>query len=323
MSKYKKYSSLATQLYKENPSLSSDSIAVEISNRFPDDEINTSSLGRAIRKYNWIESPTKENKNPAKILLFDLETLPYEVRTRVWSLWNQNINAKDIVKDFCVVTWAAKWLFEDEVMSMKMTPKEALERNDKRLMEGIHKLIDEANVVIAHNLDKYDNKVFQARLFANGIFRPSPYSSIDTLKVSRQMFGNKLGSNRLDFIAQHVLGIEGKQETPKGLWDKCCEGDKDSIRIMDEYCVQDVRVLEDVYLAMRPYIKNHPNIGLYVGSSVHVCPNCGSNHLVWKGSYRTAMNEYDSFQCNDCGTWGRSRNSSVEKQTRDRLTKGI
>lgn len=318
-SKYSEYLPLIQEIHRNNPDWKSDVVAAEVVRRFPDRDINVSSLGRLIRGQGWLNTGTKNN-NPAKVLLFDVETLPYELKVRVWSLWNQNLKADDIVKEFSLISWAAKWLFDDEVHSMKCTRKEALARDDKRIMEGLHRLLDEANVVIAHNLDKYDNKVFQARCFANGLKLPSPYQRIDTLKVAKTMFGNKLGSNRLDHIATKVLKVAGKQETPRGLWDDCCEGDEEAIRIMDEYCRQDVRVLEDVYLEMRPYIRSHPNIGLHVGSSVQTCSSCGSSHLVWKGSYHTTMNEYETYQCGDCGSWGRSKKSALDKPTRDLLT---
>lgn len=321
MNIYEEYTSRITELSKEG--YGSDKIAQIISNENPNKNINAASFGRGIRRKGLHKTHEPKKESPARVLIFDLETLPYELSTRVWSLWGQNLNPSHIVKPLSIVTWAAKWLFEDKVYSMKCTSQEAINHDDKRLLEGIKAMINEADIIIAHNLDKYDEKVFQARLFANEMYRPSPYKKVDTLKIAKQMFGNKLGSNRLDYIATTVLGIDGKQSTPKGLWDDCCEGDEEAIRIMDEYCVQDVRVLEEVYLKLLPYAKNHPNMGLYVGSDVQVCPTCASNDLKWEGNYKTPMNEYESFQCNSCGSWGRSRNSSLEKSNRDRLTKGI
>ncbi len=71
----------------------------------------------------------------AKILIIDIETAP--IRGWVWGIWNQNVSIDQIQSDWFVLTWAAKWLFEDKVYSGCLTPKEAVEQDDKRIMEGI------------------------------------------------------------------------------------------------------------------------------------------------------------------------------------------
>jgi hypothetical protein len=254
----------------------------------------------------------------AKVLIFDIETLPYE--GRFWGLWNQNINSDDIIKEMSIVTWAAKWLFDDSIYYMKATPKEAVGRNDKRLVDGLWRLLDEADVVIAHNLDGFDKKVAQARFFRHGLKLPSPYQTIDTLAVARRMFGNKLGSNRLDHLAQKVLGIDGKMETPKGLWRECCNGSKDAISTMNIYCQQDIKVLEDVYFALRPYIQPHPNIALISNLETPSCPSCGSDKLVELNKpYRTYVNEFVSFRCDCCGSISRARKSNTPLKVRQNL----
>lgn len=309
--KYSKYIQTIKRIANEFPDMGTDTIAQKVAVEFPEDEISLGSLSRQIRKFKWHEDARGGFKY-AKILVADIETLPYHVSMTTWNPYETRIKHTDIKKPLSMVTWAAKWLFEDKIISAKCTPEEAMAHDDKRIAQAFWNLLDEADVVIFHNGRKYDIKVAQARWFANGMKLPSDYQNIDTLAAARKMFGNKLGSNRLDHLASFVLGVDGKMETPKGLWERCDAGDQEAIDFMDKYCQQDIFVLEDVYLAMRPYIKPHPNIPLIENSHEHCCPTCGSSDITDTGQvYRTYVNQFDTFRCGECGTVSRARKNST------------
>lgn len=248
----------------------------------------------------------KFTESPAKVLVFDIETAPFEARS--FRKWGVNIGDNMITKDWFMLSWAAKWLFEPGVFSEVVTPEEALARDDERITKRMHKALDEADIVIAHNLRKFDRKVANSRFLAHGLYPPSPYKGIDTLVHVKKNFRNT--SNRLDFIATRIFGIPGKIRTETDLWNRSVEGDATALEAMDEYCKQDVRVLEDVYLKLRPWITPHPNIGLHVihdqeeGPS---CPTCGSGKMVAGGEYHTTVSVYTALQCRDCGAWSRYR----------------
>ena len=74
--------------------------------------------------------------------------------------------------------------------------------------------------------------------------------------------------------------MERKLDTNFDLWKKCMEGDEESLEYMLTYNKGDVTKLEDVYFKLRPYIRKHPNLGIYIGEDVPVCGHCGSTHLV-------------------------------------------
>jgi len=76
---------------------------------------------------------------------------------------------------------------------------------------------------------------------------------------------------------------------------------------MLSYNDQDVILLEDVYVKLRPWIKSHPNMNLYTEDNV--CSNCGSRRIINTGTYRTNVNEYLSEQC-ECGAWSRKTKKS-------------
>lgn len=266
--------------------------------------VSTRSIRNWAKKLNITKLHSEDT--PAKVLVFDIETAPMNVRS--FQKWGVNIGDNMIIDDWFMLSWAAKWLFDPIVFSEVVTPEEALARDDKRITKGLHKALDEADVVIAHNLTKFDRKVANSRFLAHRMFPPSPYQGIDTLVHVKKNFRNT--SNRLDWIATRVFGIEGKIRTETDLWNRSVEGDPVALKAMDEYCKQDVRVLEDVYLKLRPWITPHPNIGLHIidgEGSDHHCPTCGSHDVKPGGEYHTSVSVYQALQCGNCGAWSRVR----------------
>jgi hypothetical protein len=249
--------------------------------------------------------------SPAKILIFDIETAP--LRSYTWGVWKQNVAPVQIISDWFMLTWAAKWLFEDDIMSGKLTSEEVIAEDDKRITKGIWELLDEADIVIAHNAKKFDVKRLNTRFLLHGLNPPMPYQIIDTLDTARKQFS--IVHNRLDYINE-ILGLGRKKDTGGfDLWVDCMKGDKVALSNMEEYNIQDVAILEETYLILRPWIRSHPNIGLYIEQDVDACPNCGSEALAWGGTpYTTTANRYESFRCGSCGSLGRSaRAMSTDK----------
>lgn len=240
----------------------------------------------------------------SKVLVLDIETAP--ISAYVWGIWNQNVGTHQIQSDWFCLTWAAKWLFEDKVYSAKLKPAEVITQNDKRIIEGIWKLVNEADIVIAHNGEKFDMPKLNSRFIINGLNPPLPYQQIDTLKHIRRQFG--FTSNKLDYVNK-LLNLERKKETNFELWEKCMKGNASALSEMEDYNVQDVRILEETYLMIRAWIKPHPNMGLFIlDEKEHRCPNCGSSELEVMGkTYNTTANVYELMRCSNCGASSRKR----------------
>ena len=249
----------------------------------------------------------------AKILLFDIETAPMEVYT--WHLYPKIIHIGQIIKDWNIICWRAKWLFSDTVEGDSQTPKEAINRDDRRITKSLWKMIDEADILIAHNLIQFDLRKANTKFIMHGMKPPSPFQMIDTLKVARREF--KFSSNKLDYLCQ-ALGIGAKLDTGFDLWKGCLAGNKKDLKDMYDYCGQDTAILEDLYLKLRPYIKSHPNLGLYMEEKDNNCGNCGSKKLMYCSKpYYTPTGIYQTHRCQDCGALNRSRYS--EKRDKEML----
>jgi len=251
----------------------------------------------------------EEINTSAKVLILDIETAP--IRAYVWSIWNVNIGVNQIQSDWFCLTWAAKWLFEDKVYSARLKPEEVKAENDKRIIQGIWRLINEADIVIAHNGEKFDIPKINTRFVINGLEPPLPYQQIDTLKHIRRQFG--FTSNKLDYVNK-LLNLERKKETNFELWENCMKGNANALREMEEYNVQDVRILEETYLLIRAWIKPHPNMGLFIlDEKEERCPSCGSAELKDMGKlYFTTANTYELRKCGNCGAASRKRLSEVK-----------
>ena len=250
----------------------------------------------------------------AKILIVDIETAP--IRGWVWGIWNQNVSIDQIQSDWFVLTWAAKWLFEDKVYSGSLTAKEAIAQDDKRIMEGVWELLNEADIVVAHNGDKFDIPKLNTRFLLNGMNPPLPYQSIDTLKHIKRNFS--FTSNKLEFV-NRMLGLPRKTHHEGfTLWSKCYTGDSESLKKMLDYNINDVKILEETYLMLRPWIKPHPNTALFIlDEHASRCPTCGSANLIEQGKkYYTTVNAYSQFRCGNCGATGRKRTSDLNIKER-------
>jgi len=296
--------------------------------------INESLPEHTIRDYvgRWEKYCNNKNKSnySAKILCFDIET--NFMKNATWGLWKQNIHIGQILEDWSMICWSAKWLFEDTIFNGCVTPEEAIFRNDRQATKKLWKLIDNADIIIAHNLVNFDRKKMNTCFQKHGLGKPSPYQMIDTLKIARSQFSHP--SNKLDYLAK-VYGIPMKHDTGFSLWRECDGIDaiikeemvtignkiqkvttynrkviETALNYMSSYCDNDVSILEAVYLVLREWDTKHPNLALYGNSNEGQCHICGSINLSHTSKqYVTAVSRFDVFKCNDCGGYSRSRSS--------------
>jgi hypothetical protein len=130
-------------------------------------------------------------------------------------------------------------------------------------------------------------------------------------------------SNKLVDI-NRALGLDDKIDTDFKLWSRCVDGEEEALEEMETYNIQDVEILEQTYLYLRPWMgSKHPNVGLYMDTDDPVCYMCGSKKLVPNGYYYTAVGKYEAYQCQDCGAQSRGRFTKVPKDKRKQLVRSI
>lgn len=266
------------------------------------------------------QDPSMEVDLP-KILLFDLETAPMEFYG--WSLktYSGYIPPVMVKKSWSILCYSAKWLFDNEIMHGSVTPEEAYNREDGSIIQKLWALLDSADIVISHNGDQFDIKRSNTRFKVNGLGPPMPFRSIDTLKKLRSVFA--LDSYKLDYVNM-FFGLNTKKGNEEGmnLWKKCVKDNEDSEKAlgrMQTYCDNDVMILEELYTDVRPWIKGHPNLGLYIDIEGEKCTRCGGTDLDWRGYYYTPAGRYRAFRCRGCSSVGRSRTSDLTPEERKGL----
>jgi len=252
-----------------------------------------------------------------RILFVDIETAP--VRAAVWRIWQENVGLEQIDTDWHLLSYSAKWLGDDRVYYDDQSRAANIE-DDTPLLEQLHALLDEADIVIAHNGRKFDLPKIRARLIIQG-FKPfKPVKVIDTLEVAKKQFG--FTSNKLAWLSEILL--ENKKEEHKEfpgftLWAECINGNRRAWREMKKYNVQDVFALEELYLKFRPWIPHHLNVGIYGDHSERTCSRCGSHDLQLVGTVPTNVNVYPLYACKACGGHSRGRQSMVMPMSRRTL----
>ena len=259
-----------------------------------------------VRNKPIVDKPIKNNIG--KILILDIETAP--MRAFVWSRWKQNIGLNQTISESFLISWSAKWLYDTEIMSDVLTPKEAILEDDKRICSSIHELLNTADVVIAHNGQSFDVPKMNSRFIINGLQPTLPYTQIDTLLVARKRFA--FSSNKLDALAGY-FGIDCKIDTSFELWKGCLDGDKESLKYMETYNKKDVEILEETYIRLKPWILNHPNVSLYNNLQEKQCTSCGSIHVEEIDKlYYTSVGAYRMYRCK-CGAISRGRKTVLPK----------
>ncbi len=249
---------------------------------------------------------------PAKVLLYDIESSPNIAY--VWGKYEQNVLG-DFIKERQVISVAWKWLDEKQIhcLSLPMLPTYKKNPEDnKGLILKIHELFSQADIVVGHNVDAFDDPMSNSEFLIHGLKPPPPHKSVDTLKFARHKFrfnSNKLGDlgKRLKIGAKvHTGGFE--------LWSACLRGDKKAWARMVLYNMGDVSLLEKIYLKMRPWMSNHPNI---TDGGIG-CPACGSKRYQSRGVARFSQGYRHKFQCQEYGCSKWFRGAIVKKEWRFR-----
>lgn len=272
---------------------------------------------RVVRKA--MQESLKDTERPMpKILVFDIETSPLEAYVYQKSVWRSNITDSQVISEWFMLSWSARFLHEGITYSDVLTSKESLDENDERICKTLWEYLDEADIVIAHNGDAFDVPNINTRFLLHDLTPPSPYRTIDTMRVARKQFG--FTHNSLNGLAT-VFGFKPKMHTDFQLWKDCKSGITQALKYMEEYNRYDVELLELIYLKLRPWIANHPNVGLFLEKDYPVCPACGSSNLEWTGKYvYTSVSKFEALKCNDCHYARiRSRQSDYPKDKRKTL----
>lgn len=258
--------------------------------------------------------------NGGRVLIYDIETMANT--SYVWGHYDQNVIRHK--HPWHVLSFAWKWLDEDEVHYACLRDFPSWKRNrrdDKALCKVMWELFEEADVIVAHNGNNFDVKKMWSRFMVHDFGPPSRPFQVDTKLAAKR---GRFNSNSLKDLAEELGLTDRKLDHGLGfdLWLGCMDDDDEMWAVMEEYNRLDVIVLEQLYLRLRPYMTNHPNMNVMTESRENTCHICGSE--MKRNGYRyTAVSRFQRWRCKDraCRAESKSRLSFDTMDTRPKISR--
>lgn len=243
------------------------------------------------------KAKAKEEYTPPapNILVWDIETTPAKVSYNTYDLRQRSkyIPHKYVEEPGEMASWAAGWIDTPSQV-------EYMDLHQEGMYQRLWELLDKADYTVTYNGDRFDHKKVRGYFARLGMAPPSSSKSIDLYKTAAQL---GFESKSLEYVCRLLNTPHQKLVEETGgawqLWEGVVKGDETSRKLMRTYAVGDVRATADLYVALLPWIKNHPNMNK---SSEHVvsCPRCGSEDYTNAGTYLAQVIRYQEHRCTSC-----------------------
>jgi DNA polymerase elongation subunit (family B) len=231
-----------------------------------------------------------------KIIIWDIETSP--IVSYTWNLFPKYLSHDNIVEDWFIICGAWKELGSKKVEAVSIKKL----GDDYEVVKKLRDTLADADIIVHHYGDKFDLKKLNARLIYHGLQPLPKIHTVDTKKEASKIAS--FSSNRLDYLSKYLIG-EGKIHVDFNLWVDIMKGSKSALKEMVQYNKVDVIRCEEVYVKLRPYMKNHPHSGVIAEKPrFGSCKCCGSERLKKNGIRTTAAGiRKQEVQCKDCNSY--------------------
>jgi hypothetical protein len=255
-----------------------------------------------------LAAETVKVRSDARILTIDIERLPGRARMQhrgltiegdFWDLggWKyvigRRIHADDVIEWPRTICAAWKW---HGVKTVQFAA-EWLDGGNEAMVRATWEAYDQADIVVGHNLAGFDTKKLRGAWLEHGLPEPTPFKTIDTLKVGRE-FGFE--SNTLDALCQR-LGIPAKTDRYNvEVARAACAGNVTAQRRITRYNKGDIVATEGLYDYFRGHMPSHPHIA--PAGVDPTCNQCGSTELTLSAKpHRAQALAYPLYRCDNCG----------------------
>lgn len=259
-----------------------------------------------------------KHKQP-KTLIVDIETS--YMTAVVWRLGEGYTDKKQILKDWSILAWTAKWRGSKKII-YRDTSKQKDPRNDGPILEELWNLMDEAEIVVGQNSKRFDIPKIFARFMQNNIKDRKPPS--DFRQHDTQRMGKKYGfsSHSLEYMGK-ALKIKNQKLVKREfegleLWTECIEHrNPKAWAEMRKYNPQDVLATEEIYEIFLPW-DNSINVNTYHKMHDNVC-SCGSTDFQKNGWRNSNAGRYQRYTCAHCGKHHKSAYNELSQKKRDKM----
>ena len=253
-----------------------------------------------------------------KVLFLDIETAP--ILASVWGIFDQNIPLNMVESDWHLLSFSAKWRDDKQMIYLDQRKEKNVE-DDSKLLKALWVLLDQADIVVGHNVRSFDVKKINARFIANDMQPPSSFKMIDTLSIARKQFG--FTSNKLEYLSEKLNTKYKKLKHDKfpgfELWKQCLAGNKDAWKEMEKYNRHDVLALEELFDKLIPW-DSSINFNVYHDEEETIC-KCGSRDFIRNGFFYSSVGRYQRYRCSKCGSEIKDRYNLLSKEKRESLKK--
>ena len=260
-----------------------------------------------------------------KALTIDIERLPGQVSVQhrgftidgpVWDLnalkhvIGRRIHADDVIEWPRTICAAARWYGEEDVMFAAEWEVGGYDA----FMRQVWSWVDEADILIGHNMAAFDSKHLMSGWAEMGLPAPSPFKVIDTLKIARGSLN--MESNTLDSLAKR-LGVESKSDKyDVRVAQAAVNGDREAQARIEDYNRGDIVASEALFDRLRPYAKGIPHLGMWTDDEL-ACPSCGSTMAATGKTVHANVQRYEHLTCPNCGSHARGT-ATLKNPTRTR-----
>lgn len=252
------------------------------------------------------------------VLILDIELAPLQVDA--WDIWQQNIGINQIRRDRFILSYAAKWWGRKEIFYQDQSKRRNI-ANDKELCRSLWKLIDQADIIVGHNIKKFDEKIIYSRFLTHSLPRPSKCRVIDTLLLAKRHFS--FISNSLEYLTSRLCVKHKKKKSRKfighELWTEVLHGNPKAWKEFRAYNVGDILSTEELWEKLEPY-DNSINFNVYTANPDSRNCKCGGL-FVGNGTSARGQGVYQRFKCNGCGAPATGKENLVKKEFRKGILK--
>ena len=238
-----------------------------------------------------------------KILFLDIETMPNIAA--VWATgYDMNIQPEAIIQERFILSAQWAWNNEAKVHGVLSNIKK---RDDSNVVKAVTKEIEKADIVVGHNVRKFDLRWVAGRALLLGLqpTRSKFIKHIDTLKLAKEAF--YLNSYKMDYLCKK-LGIQGKTKTSFSDWMAILDVDKNPnvaqarAEYLLKYGKNDILMNRKLLIKILPHVKLQKKIEMMIYGSAVNCIECQSFRVHFNENRVTkAGKEFSRFRCSDCG----------------------
>lgn len=229
-------------------------------------------------------------------------------------------NYTNLLSDWWIICAAWKSLTDKTVKTVSVLDDpdrfEESPTDDYHVCKILHQVLSETDVLIGHQMRKFDYPKIMARLLYHGFPPIAKPRIIDTREMAKSL--GEFTSTSLDYLTKYLKLPQKADNRGNEMWNDVIRyAFKNDLAALEEvinevviYCVPDVLAAEGVYKYLLPHVEAKHRVNVCDGGE---CPVCANKKLQKRGLTppNTSGNRHQRYQCMKCGAWSQDKKAAV------------